>query len=101
VTPVVNARKMANGFPSSVVLTQNSDGHCTLSAPSLCTAKHVRAYFQSGALPPKGTVCEVDELPFIGNVTHGDVGMLSDEDTKLMDAMKGGPEGIESFFKGV
>lgn len=94
---------MAKGFPSSVVLTQNSDGHCTLSAPSLCTAKHVRAYFQNGTLPAIGTVCEVDVLPFIGNVTHSggdEVSALEEEDRVLLEAMREAPV-IESFFKGV
>jgi hypothetical protein len=38
--------------------------HTSLSAPSLCTAKHVRAYFQDGTVPTNGTVCEADIAPF-------------------------------------
>lgn len=108
---------MARGFPSSVVLTQDSgmnpeikdlesiskliqiDGHCTLSAPSLCTAKYVRAYFQKGSLPPVGTVCKPNVLPFIGNVTEGEANILSVEDEALLEAMRDAPV-IKGFLPG-
>jgi hypothetical protein len=32
--------------------------------PSRCTAKTIRAYFQEGRMPEKGTVCEGDLVPF-------------------------------------
>ncbi|KAF9544543.1 hypothetical protein CPC08DRAFT_675877 [Agrocybe pediades] len=56
---------MSKGFEGSVVLTQNSPGHCSISGPSLCTQK----YIISGKLPPPGTVCEVDTTPFSDSVT--------------------------------
>ncbi|KAF8813567.1 hypothetical protein BYT27DRAFT_7044549, partial [Phlegmacium glaucopus] len=62
VTPF--AKKMSRGFNNSVVLTQNSAGHASISSPSLCTVKHVRQYFTDGKLPEPGTVCEVDAGPF-------------------------------------
>lgn len=64
VTPVRNAVKMAKGFKNAVALTQDSPGHCTLSAPSKCTIDYVRRYFQTGELPPKDAFCEADEVPF-------------------------------------
>ncbi|KAF4622312.1 hypothetical protein D9613_009057 [Agrocybe pediades] len=64
VTPLWAAKKMSKGFEGSVVLTQNSPGHCSISGPSLCTMIHIREYFTSGKLPPPGTVCEVDSTPF-------------------------------------
>ncbi|KAJ5658913.1 hypothetical protein N7507_005364 [Penicillium longicatenatum] len=64
VTPVRNAVAMSSGFSDSVVLQQNSLGHCSIAAPSECTANLVRLYFQTGELPPPGTICEVDERPF-------------------------------------
>jgi len=92
---------MAKGFPDSVVLTQNSDGHCTLSAPSLCVAKYIRRYFQDGILPAPGTVCEVDYLPFIGSVAPDDeMSALSEDDKVLLEAMKEAPV-ITDFLKGV
>ncbi|KAF4574316.1 hypothetical protein EYR36_005649 [Pleurotus pulmonarius] len=60
VTPVASAHKMAKGFPGSIVLTQDSPGHSSMSAPSTCTAGHVREYFLNGTLPAEGVVCPVD-----------------------------------------
>ena len=64
VTPLRNAFTASKLFPGSGVLEQNGVGHCTLSMPSLCTAKHIREYFQTGRLPAEGTKCEVDVQPF-------------------------------------
>ncbi|KAI9905004.1 hypothetical protein N3K66_001533 [Trichothecium roseum] len=60
VTPLQSAWNNSAKFPSSRVLVQNSYGHATLSAALTCTAKHIRAYFQDGALPESGTECEPD-----------------------------------------
>lgn len=64
VTPLVSARNNSEGFDGSRILVQNSLGHTSLAAPSTCTARHIRSYFQDGILPPVGTVCEPDKLPF-------------------------------------
>ncbi|KAF9475278.1 hypothetical protein BDN70DRAFT_883911 [Pholiota conissans] len=64
VTPLWAAKKMSKGFKDSVVLTQNSAGHCSISAPSLCTQKYIRDYFIDGTLPEPGTVCETLMPPF-------------------------------------
>ncbi|KAJ7799978.1 TAP-like protein-domain-containing protein [Mycena olivaceomarginata] len=64
VTPLWAANKMSHGFNGSVVLTQDSAGHCSLSGPSICTQKHIRRYFLNGTLPAPGTVCAVDAPPF-------------------------------------
>ncbi|KIM93355.1 hypothetical protein OIDMADRAFT_106925 [Oidiodendron maius Zn] len=64
VTSIENARRMNHKFPGSKLLQQESEGHISLSTPSLCTAKVVRAYFQSGVLPDHETSCQVYELPF-------------------------------------
>ncbi|KAF8990425.1 TAP-like protein-domain-containing protein [Cyathus striatus] len=61
VTPLWAAKKMSRGFKSSIVLTQDSPGHCSLAAPSVCTQKYIREYFVNGTLPKEGTVCTVDE----------------------------------------
>ncbi|KAF7337319.1 Abhydrolase-4 domain-containing protein [Mycena sanguinolenta] len=60
VTPLASAQKMSAGFDGSVLLTQDSPGHTSLVAPSLCTFSHIAAYFVNGTLPAKGTVCSVD-----------------------------------------
>ncbi|KAF7433706.1 hypothetical protein PC9H_005669 [Pleurotus ostreatus] len=66
VTPIAGARKMAKGFPGSVVLTQDSPGHCSIAAPSVCTIGFVRAYFANGTLPDEGVVCSVIQPIFSG-----------------------------------
>lgn len=64
VTPMRSARANMVGFPNSTLLIQDSYGHTTLSAPSLCTTKTIRAYFQNGRLPAMDIVCEADMTPF-------------------------------------
>ncbi|KAF2724020.1 hypothetical protein K431DRAFT_241606, partial [Polychaeton citri CBS 116435] len=64
VTPLLAARNMSKGFEGSVVLQQNSAGHCSVAARSRCTTRYVRQYFQTGKLPEVGTECDPDELPF-------------------------------------
>ncbi|KAJ4141486.1 hypothetical protein NW768_000699 [Fusarium equiseti] len=67
VTPLQSAFNNSAKFPSSVVLTQNSYGHCSSAAPSTCSMRYVREYFQNGTLPAVGTICDQDfelfELP--------------------------------------
>ncbi|CAI6092075.1 unnamed protein product [Clonostachys chloroleuca] len=58
ITPLESAYNNSAHFPGSVVLTQNAYGHCSSSAPSSCTTRYLRAYFQNGTLPEPGTVCE-------------------------------------------
>ncbi|RYP22122.1 hypothetical protein DL765_001881 [Monosporascus sp. GIB2] len=76
VTPLHAALKMTRKFAGASIVEQASDGHCTLSCVSLCTARHIRAYVNDGVLPPpprfdpddkdKGewTTCECDEKPW-------------------------------------
>ncbi len=59
-----SAKQSVDIFPGSTLLIQNSGGHTTIVAPSVCTAGYVRDYFLTGTLPKNGTVCEPDELPF-------------------------------------
>lgn len=66
VTPLISALKMSERFPGSVVLRQDSEGHTTLAAPSFCTTSAIRTYFQTGELPPIGTLCQGDLKPFLG-----------------------------------
>jgi hypothetical protein len=60
VTPLQSAFNNSAKFPSSVVLTQNAYGHCSLAAPSTCSVRYIREYFQNGTLPANGTVCDSD-----------------------------------------
>ncbi|KAJ7608506.1 TAP-like protein-domain-containing protein [Mycena polygramma] len=95
VTPLWAAKKMSQGFTGSVVLTQDSAGHTSLSAPSVCTPKHVRQYFLAGTLPEPDTACPVIGSLFPLNdhnsVAAADVQAvlsLSAEDRNLLDAIR-------------
>lgn len=52
----------------------------------MCTAKVVRDYFQTGALPRDGATCEPETLPF-GLPGHSVVG-ASDEEIELAEASR-------------
>ncbi|KAJ7454309.1 TAP-like protein-domain-containing protein [Mycena galericulata] len=94
VTPLSAAKKMSQGFARSVVLTQDSAGHTSTSAPSLCTQKHIRQYFLDGALPEPGTVCPVIGTPFPTDefkwAAEGqEVLSLSAADRRVLEAVTG------------
>ncbi|KAK4193190.1 Alpha/Beta hydrolase protein [Podospora australis] len=87
VTPLVSARNNSGSFEGSVVLVQNSYGHTTLAAPSVCTARKIREYFQLGKLPGENErVCEGDGLPF-DDVIPEDIGE-DDEGDELVHAVR-------------
>jgi pimeloyl-ACP methyl ester carboxylesterase len=69
VTPLKSGRNMAKRFPGSVVLVQDSAGHCSSAMPTPCTMNAIRAYFQTGILPHKDTVCVPPASPFSLNST--------------------------------
>lgn len=54
VCPIISAKKAHNSFEGAGFLEQKSYGHCSISMPSICTAKHVQRYFYEGQLPEAG-----------------------------------------------
>ncbi|KAJ7174376.1 TAP-like protein-domain-containing protein [Mycena filopes] len=93
VTPLSAAKKMSQGFTGSIVLTQDSVGHCSISGPSICTQKYVREYFLNGTLPEPGTVCPVIGLPFPADEWDSSVDeqallSLSVADRNLLEAVR-------------
>lgn len=54
VCPLISAQKAHNSFKGAGLVEQKSYGHCSISMPSLCTAKHVQRYFNDGVLPESG-----------------------------------------------
>ncbi|KAJ7923466.1 TAP-like protein-domain-containing protein, partial [Mycena leptocephala] len=93
VTLLWAAKKMSQSFAGSVVLTQDSPGHCSLSGPSVCTRKYIRQYFLNGTLPEPGTVCPVIASPFPANDLDAAadaqaVLSLSMEDRTVLEAVR-------------
>lgn len=88
VTPLVNARRMARRFMGAALLRQDSEGHCSFTEPSSCTAKVVRAYFQTGEMPEVGVVCLPDRRPFSLPVAEverdGSQGAVGDREMEVM-----------------
>ncbi|OJJ94791.1 hypothetical protein ASPACDRAFT_127954 [Aspergillus aculeatus ATCC 16872] len=95
VTPLRSAQKMSQRFPGSVVLQQDSEGHSTLAAPSLCVDQAIRKYFQTGELPLTVTVCEADLKPMIGipTVKRG-IRSRSQSDQKPYEMLKAKSRGL-------
>ncbi|KAF8152833.1 alpha/beta hydrolase fold-domain-containing protein [Mycena galopus ATCC 62051] len=93
ITPIAWGKKANSLFPGSVLLTQDSPGHTSLVAPSLCTHGALAAYFQNGTLPAAGTVCPPDAelFPAVNSTTGSSRRTLpatSDAETQLLDAIR-------------
>ncbi|CAG8212555.1 unnamed protein product [Penicillium salamii] len=89
VTPLHSAKHMSSLFPASGLLQQESEGHTTLAAPSVCVAKAIRHYFQTGTLPSEGTLCQADLKPLVGapNQAVAVSQSLSPSDRRLFEAL--------------
>lgn len=90
VTPLMNARRMAERFQGASLLQQDSEGHGSFSEPSTCTAKTIRRYFQTREPAEAGLVCQPDRRPFLGRVK---VGMDREQE-------EDGNEDIEMLLRG-
>ena len=89
ICPLVYAQKANAVYEGSVLLEQKSMGHCTVSMPSNCTARHVRQYLDTGKLPEVGTTCEIDEPYFPKAKDESEpVKGLSRHDEELAEALK-------------
>jgi len=52
-------------LPNSRLLTLNGWGHTSLGR-STCINRHITGYLVNLTLPPAGTVCQSNQLPFQG-----------------------------------
>ncbi|RPD54765.1 alpha/beta-hydrolase [Lentinus tigrinus ALCF2SS1-7] len=101
VTPLPDARAVQKRYGGAGLLVQDSYGHCSLSSPSLCTAKHVRRYFEEGTLPEEGTICDADELPLVGKRDTKGLHALRSEDALLLEASRGLAEDLPVYRRGL
>ena len=58
---------MARQLARARLLTVHGYGHTVLTNPSACANRYVSRYFIDKALPPEGTSCKQDRMPFSGN----------------------------------
>jgi TAP-like protein len=65
-TPYQNAVAMSRDLADARLLTLDGYGHTALANPSRCVAAAEDRYFVTGTLPPPGTVCHQNALPFAG-----------------------------------
>ncbi len=62
--PLRDAIAMTRQLGNARLLVVHGYGHTALLNPSTCASNHMTAYFRTGALPPKGTVCGQNLPPF-------------------------------------
>jgi pimeloyl-ACP methyl ester carboxylesterase len=63
-TPFFNSVAMAQRLASARLLTVQGYGHTALLNPSSCASQYEADYLINGTLPPEGTLCQQDVLPF-------------------------------------
>ncbi len=65
VTPLRNARRMAEGHPGAGILVQEATGHClVLGAMGPCAKNALAEYFDTGAVPDGELSCEAAKGPW-------------------------------------
>lgn len=62
--PLRDAIAMTRQLGNARLLVVHGYGHTAFLNPSTCASTYMTAYFQTGALPPKGTVCHQNLPPF-------------------------------------
>ncbi|KAJ3213614.1 hypothetical protein HDU67_002665 [Dinochytrium kinnereticum] len=101
VTPIESARKVSKflGPESSVLITQEGLGHCSLNHPSLCTLSHIEKLFLTGEAPDEGVRCVSDYVLFPPTGVLGGDGFTGNMGRKFRDAHAVAKE-IHRAFKG-
>ena len=65
-TPLPSAIAMTRELADARLLVVHGYGHTVFLNPSTCASNYEIAYFRTGALPPKGTICQQNLPPFVG-----------------------------------
>jgi pimeloyl-ACP methyl ester carboxylesterase len=60
VCALAGAKTANEAFVDSRLVEVKAFGHCSLAMPSLCVARHVRAFLEQGTMPAPGATCEID-----------------------------------------
>lgn len=60
ICPVQGAFVARDRFVGSQIVESKVYGHCAGAMPSLCVARHVKAYFDEGKVPENHTLCELE-----------------------------------------
>jgi hypothetical protein len=63
-TPYRGAVTLSRLLPNSRLLTLDGWGHISVVVGSSCVDARVNAYLLTGQVPPRGTVCQPDVIPF-------------------------------------
>ncbi len=66
-TPYRGAVAMSRQLARARLLTMDGYGHTALLNPSSCVNRYESRYFIKGTLPPSGTRCQQDRVPFRDN----------------------------------
>ncbi|KAI0185129.1 Alpha/Beta hydrolase protein [Xylaria flabelliformis] len=90
VCPMVSARSAQRAYKGSQIVEVEGYGHCSTAVPSVCLARHVRAYLKNGTVPISHTKCKVDGgyFPRLGENTTAVAGKLfaDVEEQRIHDA---------------
>jgi pimeloyl-ACP methyl ester carboxylesterase len=98
VTPLRNARAMQGRFEGAGLVTLEDDGHCSIGAPSLCQARVLGRYFQSGEVPEQGKECLPDRWPFDDAVEVDEAGVGVRELVEAMEHVSRGRRSSSQAF---
>jgi pimeloyl-ACP methyl ester carboxylesterase len=63
-TPLASARRAQRRLGNAVLLTHDGYGHLSRRDPSACVMRATGSYLVDLTVPPRGTVCPSDHLPF-------------------------------------
>jgi pimeloyl-ACP methyl ester carboxylesterase len=66
-TPFANAQRLEHILGRATLLTHDGYGHTSTVDPSACVERAERRYLVNLIVPPRGTVCRSDRLPFDPN----------------------------------